>query len=419
MRYQARTYLCVGALVIPWTTHPASGRELVRRAFDAAYRVGDLAYVGYGFHVSITMSLTVGTPLAEVQAEAESAVAFSSKAQLGRVSATCGAQLGLARTLRGLTAAFGRLDHDGYSERDTERHLGSDPNLGLPEFHYWVRKLQARFLAGDHSSAVGAALNAQRLLWRAAANFEAADFRLYGALAHAAACEFASGDERRQHFEALVGHHKQIEVWAEHNPVTFENRAAIVGAEIARIEGRVLEAQDLYEKAVRSAHTHGFVHVEGIANERAGCFYVARGFEKIATTYLRDARSCYRRWGADAKVRQLEQLYPQIGAEGSTSDATTTIQTPVDHLDLATVIKISEAVSGEIVLEKLIDTLMRTAVEHAGAERGLLILARADDYQIEAEATTSTNDVNVVLRQASITAADLPGSILQYVLRTA
>ena len=418
MRYQARTYLCVGALVIPWTTHPASGRELVRRAFDAAYRVGDLAYVGYGFHVSITMSLTVGTPLAEVQAEAESAVAFSSKAQLGRVSATCGAQLGLARTLRGLTATFGRLDHDGYSERETERHFASDPNLGLPEFHYWVRKLQARFLSGDHSSAVGAALNAQRLLWRAAANFEAAEFQLYGALAHAAACEVASGDERRQHFEALVAHHKQIEVWAEHNPVTFENRAAIVGAEIARIEGRVLDAQDLYEKAVRSAHTHGFVQNEAIANERAGGFYAARGFETIATAYLRDARHCYRRWGADAKVRQLEELYPQIGAERSISDATATIQTPVEHLDLATVIKVSEAVSGEIVLEKLIDTLMRTAIEHAGAERGLLILPRGEDYRIEAEATTSSDHVNVVLRQASVTAADLPGSVFQYVLRT-
>jgi PAS domain S-box-containing protein len=418
MRYQARTYLCVGALVIPWTTHPASGRELVRRAVDAAHRVGDLAFVGYGFHVSITMSLTVGTPLAEVQAEAESAVAFSSKAQLGLVSATCGAQLGLARTLRGLTAAFGRLDHDGYSERETERHFASDPNLGLPEFHYWVRKLQARFLSGDHSSAVGAALNAQRLLWRAAANFEAAEFQLYGALAHAAACEAASGDERRQHFEALAAHHKQIEVWAEHNPVTFENRAAIVGAEIARIEGRVLDAQDLYEKAVRSAHTHGFVQNEAIANERAGCFYAARGFEKIATTYLRDARYCYRRWGADAKVRQLEQLYPQIGVGGAISDATETIQAALEHLDLATVIKVSEAVSGEIVLEKLIVTLMRTAIEHAGAARGLLILPRGDDYWIEAEATTSSSEVNVELRQTSVTAAELPESVLRYVLRT-
>ena len=418
MRYQARTYLCVGALVIPWTTHPASGRELVRRAFDAAYRAGDLAYVGYGFHVSITMSLTVGTPLAEVQAEAESAVAFSSKAQLGRVSTTCGAQLGLARTLRGLTAVFGRLDHDGYSERETERHFASDPNLGLPEFHYWVRKLQARFLSGDHSSAIGAALNAQRLLWRAAANFEAAEFQLYGALARAAACEAASGDERRQHFEALVAHHKQIAVWAEHNPVTFENRAAIVGAEIARLEGRVLDAQDLYEKAVRSAHTHGFVQNEAIANERAGGFYAARGFETIATAYLRNARHCYLRWGADAKVRQLDELYPQIGAGRPISDATATIETRVEHLDLATVIKVSEAVSGEIVLEKLIDTLMRAAIEHAGAERGLLILPRGTDYRVEAEATIGSDDVNVVLRQAIVTAADLPSSVFQYVVRT-
>ena len=162
---------------------------------------------------------------------------------------SCSAQLGLTRTLRGLTATFGRLDHDGYGELDTERHLASNRNLALAEFFYWVRKLQARFLAGDHSSAVDAALNAHRLLWSAPANFETAEFHLYGALAHAAACDVASGDQRRQHFEALVGHHKQLEVWAQHNPVTFENRAAIVGAEIARIEGRVLEAQDLYEKA--------------------------------------------------------------------------------------------------------------------------------------------------------------------------
>ena len=143
----------------------------------------------------------------------------------------------------------------------------------------------------------------------------------------------------------MLDHHRQLEVWAEVNPDTFEDRAALVGAEIARIEGRVLEAQELYEKAIRSAHKHGFVHNEAIANELAGRFYTARGFEKIATTYLREARYCYLRWGADAKVRQLEQLYPQIKAEKAISDATATIHTPVEQLDLATVIKVSEAVS--------------------------------------------------------------------------
>ena len=100
------------------------------------------------------------------------------------------------------------------------------------------------------------------------------------------------------------------------------------------------------------------------------------------------------------------------------SDSTTTILTPVEHLDLATVIKVSEAVSGEIVLEKLIDTLVRTAIEHAGAERGLLILPRGDEHRIEAEVTTSRSKVTVELRQTSVTAADLPESVFQYVLRT-
>jgi hypothetical protein len=117
-----------------------------------------------------------------------------------------------------------------------------------------------------------------------------------------------------------------------------ENRAAIAGAEIARIEGRVLDAQDLYEKAIRSARVNGFVHHEAFANELAGRFYAARGFERIATTYLREARYCYVRWGAEAKVRQLDQIYPHIRAERSSSDATATIQTSVEHLELATVI---------------------------------------------------------------------------------
>lgn len=417
-RYQARTYLSVGALVMPWTKHPASGQDLVRRAFDAFYRAGELAFAGYCFTTSFALSLAVGTALAEVEAEVERGLAFSRKAQLSVVSGVLSTQIGLTRTLRGLTPTFGRLDHEGYDERDIELHLASNRNLGFVECFYWVRKLQARFLAGDHASAVDAAMHAQPLLWNTPSNFETVEFHLYGALAHAAAHDVASDDQRRRHFEALVGHHQQLEAWARHNPVTFENCAAMVGAEIARIEGRVLDAQDLYEKSVRSAHAQGFVHNEAIANEQAGRFYAARGFEKIAATYLREARYCYRRWGADAKVRQLAERYPQIGAEESIADATATIQTPVEHLDFATVIKVSEAVSGEIVFERLIDALMRAAIEHAGAERGLLILPRADDYQIEAEATTSTDEVNVVLRQVSIETADLPNSIIQYVLRT-
>ena len=204
---------------------------------------------------------------------------------------------------------------------------------------------------------------------------------------------------RQQHFEALTAHHGQLEVWAENCPENFENRAALVGAEIARIEGRELDAERLYEQAIRSSRANGFVHNEALANELAARFYATRGFETIAHAYMRNARHCYLRWGADGKVRQLDELYPHLREEGPVPGPTSTIGTSVEHLDLATVIKVSQAVSGEIVLEKLIDTLMRTAIEHAGAERGLLILPHGEEHRIAAEARTGPDGVEVQLQR--------------------
>ncbi len=368
--------------------------------------------------LTVTVCLAAGDPLAEVQKECENGLAFARRVRLGLVIARCEAQLGLILTLRGLTATFGCLDHEGYSELDTERRLANSPDLVLAEFYYWTRKLQAHFFAGDLASAVDASLHAESLLWTSAATFESAEYQLYGALAHAAVWDHATPEQRTRHFDSVLDHYRQLQTWAEVNPETFEDRAALVGAEIARIEGRLLNAQELYDKAIGEARKYGFVHNQAIANETAGRFYAERGYEKIAATYLRAARACYLRWGADGKVRQLEELYPHLKVDKSMRDSTATMVTPIDQLDLATVIRVSEAVSGEIVFEKLINTLMRSAIEHAGADRGLLILPRGDEYQIEAEATTSSDDVNVVLKQARVTAADLPTSVFHYVLRT-
>jgi PAS domain S-box-containing protein len=180
----------------------------------------------------------------------------------------------------------------------------------------------------------------------------------------------------------------------------------------------VLDAEHLYEQAIRSAHANGFVQNEALANELAAGFYAGRGFEVIAHAYLRKARYCYLRWGADGKVRQLDELYPHLREAEPVLAPTSTIGTSVEHLDLATVMKVSQAVSGEIVLEKLIDALMHTAIEHAGAERGLLILARDHELRIEAEATTSGDTIMVRVREASVGADTLPESIVHYVLRT-
>jgi PAS domain S-box-containing protein len=417
-RFQASTYMCFGNFVIPWTKHVRAGRHLVRRAFEAANKTGDLCFAAYSCNNMNTNLLAAGDPLAEVQREAEKGLAFAKKVRFGFVIDLISVQLALVRTLRGLTPIFGSLNDEEFDETQYERHLTTNPVLALPECWYFTRKAQARFIARDYGCAVDASLRAQRVLWTSPSLFETAEYYFYGALSRAACCDSAFPDGHRQHFEALAAHHRQLEIWAENCPENFENRAALVGAEIARIQGRELDAQHLYEQAIRSSNANGFVQNEALANELAAQFYMARGFEKIAYAYLRDARYNYLRWGAVGKVRQLDELYPQLKADEKVVDPTGTIRTPIEHLDFAAIIKVSQALSGEIVLENLINTLMRTVIEHAAAERGLLILSRDGDLQIEAEAKTSGNTITVHLQQERMTEEVVPESIIRYVVRT-
>jgi len=417
-RFQAPTYLNFANLIMPWTTHLRASRALRRRAFAVANKIGDLTYAAYSYNTTITNMLAAGDPLDDVQREAETGLTFSEKARFGLVAYIISAQLGLVRTLRGLTPSFGCFDDDQFNEVRFEKHFTSDPALSPAESWYWIRKLQARFLACDYAAAADASARAQELAWTSVPHFETAEFRFYSALTHAASLDSAATAQRQQHVEALIGHLRQLEIWAGKCPETFENRAALVAAEIARIEGRDADAMQLYEQAIRSTRANGFVHNEALANELAARFYASRGFEKIARVYLQDARYGYLRWGAEGKVRQLDALYPHLRAHELVPAPTGTIGAPVEDLDLATVIRVSQAVAGEIVLEKLIDTLMRTAMEHAGAERGLLILPRSDELAVVAEAHTSGSSVAVRLQETPVSAAELPKSVVRYVART-
>ncbi|MGJ5814571.1 sigma 54-interacting transcriptional regulator [Paludibaculum fermentans] len=416
-RFKARTHIGFGVYTVSWTRHWRMARELIRNGFDAAKTIGDVTWAAYSWHNLIGNLIATGEPLADVQREAEQGLEFVRKTGFGLVIDNISTQLALIHTLRGSTAPFGCFHEADFDEQQVERRLSSDPGSAFAACWYWVRKLQARFFAGDYPAAVDAASQAQALLWTSERFLEEAEACFYTALSHAAACDAAHPVEYRQHVEALAGCHKQLLAWAEHCPDNFENRVAVVGAEIARLEGRVLEAEQLYEQAIRSAHSNGFVNNEAIAYEAAARFYAGRGLKKFADAYLLEARYCYQRWGADGKVAQLDHLYPQLKQESPIPAATGTILAPTDLLDLATVIKVSRAVSGEVVLEKLVDSLMRAAIEHAGAERGLLILPRGDHLLIEAEAHTGGDDIRVDQRETSVSAAVLPESVVRYAMR--
>ena len=290
--------------------------------------------------------------------------------------------------------------------------------MALPACWYWVRKLQARFYAGDYPSAIESALKAQRLLWTSPSFFEMAEYHFYAALAWAAHYDAAAADERPQHLTALTVHHKQLEIWAENCPENFRNRAALVAAEIARLDGRDLDAMRLYEEAIQSARENGFVQNEGVAHETAAGFYLARGVTTSARAHLGEARSCFARWGADGKVRQLEARYPQLRAQEAAPPAVAS-GAGMAQLDVLSVAKASQAISGRIVLDELVDTLLRIVLENAGAQSGALLLIRGEDLVLAAEASVAQQTVQVqLLLGQAVPASSLPAAILNYVRRS-
>src|SRR5262249_50099084 len=161
-RFRAGTYYSFGDIVLPWTRHVRAGRDMVRRGFDAANEIGDVTSAGVSCDHLIRNLLAAGDQLVEVQREAERSLRFLQKVRFGRIVDHIKPQLGLIRTLRGLTPKFGSFDDDQFEELRFERYLARDPSLAEVECWYWVRKLQARVFAGDYASAVDASLSAQR-----------------------------------------------------------------------------------------------------------------------------------------------------------------------------------------------------------------------------------------------------------------
>ena len=248
----------------------------------------------------------------------------------------------------------------------------ADPDLARAECWYWIRKLQARFFAGDYASAIDAASRgADGCCGHRASTSKRRNITSTARCRHAAVCG------------PLLPMTSAGSTWRLWPPITGSSKS---GRRIARRISRTAPRWS----APRSPASKAASSTPSVSTNRpsarpattassttrrsptncAARFYAARGFEQIAQLYLRNARYGYLRWGADGKVRQLEQIYPHLREEERAPGPTSTIGAPVEHLDLATVIKVSQAVSGEIVLEKLIDTLMRTAIEQAGAERG-------------------------------------------------
>src|SRR5271155_1188577 len=400
-----------------WTQPLANSIEFNRAALRAATESGDLNYACYFMHEFVEFLLQENRPLEEVWYESQRALDFARKARFRDVADLIVSQQHFIATMQLPTAPFSTFSDAQLDEEAFEAQLTGDRMPMLTGWD-WILKTKGRFLAGDYAGALTAAGKAKALLWTAVGEPMVLDYFYYTALTVAACYEKASVEQQREWRGLLTAHLGQLREWTDNYPPTFADKHALVSGEIARLEGRDAEAMRLYEQAIKSARECGFVQNEGLAHEVAAGFYAARGVEGITQTYLRNARRCYLQWGAFGKVRQLDQRHPELREEATPSALSATVSAPIEQLDVGTVVKASQAVSSEIELAKLIETLMRISLEHAGAERGLLILFADNEPWIAAEARTGASTIEVTLRNSALTPTELSESVFHTAMRT-
>jgi len=253
--------------------------------------------------------------------------------------------------------------------------------------------------------------------------------------------------EQKQYLKKVASHQKQMKNWAHHAPMNFQHKYDLVQAEKARVLAQNETAVIYYERAINGAKEQGFIQEEALANERAAEFYLALGREKVAKTYMTEAYYCYIRWGAVAKVRDLEETYFHLISRTqqpetmnldptSTTTSNRTTTSTSDHstsLDLGTVMKAAQVLSGEIILSELLGKLMTILIENAGATRGSLLTKATfssnqsdEPWVISATGIVESNDLTVLTNSQQLQEKNVvvslenavPASIINYVTRT-
>ncbi|HEY9872304.1 MAG TPA: ATP-binding protein, partial [Candidatus Obscuribacterales bacterium] len=249
----------------------------------------------------------------------------------------------------------------------------------------------------------------------------------YYSLALLAVYPEVEASEQQKYIQQVEENQQKMQQWSAHSPANFRHKYELIEAEKARVSGQIGVAMEYYERAIEGAKKQGYIQEEALANELAAEFYFYRGRKKIAQTYLTESYYGYIRWGATAKVKNLEETYPHIfsqllARESTTLEVTrtTSLTTAAGSmaLDLATVMKASQALAGEIVLSNLLEKLLKIMMENAGAQNSCLILQKNEQLMVEAVGDVALNEV-LIGQSLPVEKSDyLPISIINYVHRT-
>ncbi|WNG19789.1 AAA family ATPase [Cystobacter fuscus] len=329
--------------------------------------------------------------------------------------------------LQGIHNLLGRtteplmLAGDVYDERERlPQNIESNNVVALGIFH--LMKLALCCVMGENEKALAHSRKAEKYMGAITIAVLMMAFRFYDALASLACCDDARQEDLLARVEANL---ERLRTWSKHAPGNLAQKVALVEAERARVLGHHAEARELYDQAITLAQKHRFIWDQALAHELAARFYRERGQVHMARLYLRDAHYAYQRWGAAAKVAQLEASFRHelAHARAATADSfaaqgTTQEYTIAGTLDLRTVLKASQALSGELALDKLLTRLLTTVLENAGAQKALLILEKNGELVIEAEGSVDGPRMRVLHSIPISSCDDLLPAIVHLVARS-
>jgi signal transduction histidine kinase len=416
--HKAKLCVLIGTVINFWSKPYRDGTHYLEVGLKAGIENGDLVSASYCCSNLVSLAFVAGEPLESVYRDSKKRLDFVSRVKFDDFADIIVSIQRCILSLRGQTASLSSFSGDGFDEAAFEAHLAKE-RIPFIVCWYHILKIQARVLSGDFAEAVAAGQVARNLLWTTPSFITLPEMRYYESLALAARYFEVPPEEQKEYRARLEENEKLLKLWASHCSANVGSKHALVAAEMARLDGQELEAERLYEQAIAAARAGGLGHNEAIAFEVAARAYRRRGFVVIADTYLREAHNAYLRWGADGKAKQLERQYPHL-IERRGPGRATTIAARAEQLDLLSVIKASQRISGEIVLEQLVRRLIEVVLEEGGAQKGYLILTHEGQLRLEVEARLGDFGIETTILP-SLTAVSsplVPASILQYVWRT-
>ncbi len=383
---------------------------------------GDLEFAGWVQHFRVVYGFFSGVPLGALAPESAGLVVAM---RLSGAAAALACTAPMHQLLRALTGALEdptRLDEPGYDE------AASLAALEAASFHAAalctaVAMLYARVLFGDVPGAAAAAARVEGLAHGAVGLYYQCPMRVVSAIALLDAAG-AAGDDRDAVLARVAPYREALVACARTNPESGAHLLALFDAEVAAARGELAEATRLYDAAIDAAAAHGFVHDEGLANERAARFHAGRGAARIARAYLLDARVAWERWGATALVERFDRAHgelvvPVASPRGTltTTTGSSTSSRRADELDLASLLKASQAIADEVDLDELLARSMHVLLENVGATRGVLLLASRGRLGVRAIGAAGA-EVRVVPNAPFEDGLEVPPSVVRRVWRT-